>query len=274
MPPALRASASAPSLCALLDSPLASAARRCCTPSPCECPSPGSPTSGAGAEEAPAPTHWVVTVQFKWARSGRYGSARCAPGGECVIVDAEGGEDIGMVIQCEAAAAPEAAGLPAVRGLATEEQQAKWRVELTAAEKQALRGAVTLLPENRVGFRIVHAAYRLDMLELTLYYTVSGRRQPTREQVLSHRDALSTHFGCTVQLALYEYMDQDAANRKILGLGRHRAATGPPRVAPPVQALPTPSVVAKIAHQRGGSGDSAASWGLSSAASDEHAALH
>eukprot|EP01062_Namystynia_karyoxenos_P056076 TRINITY_DN47030_c0_g1_i1.p1 TRINITY_DN47030_c0_g1~~TRINITY_DN47030_c0_g1_i1.p1 ORF type:complete len:361 (+),score=103.17 TRINITY_DN47030_c0_g1_i1:95-1084(+) len=176
----------------------------------------GEPGDEAALPPQPPPPSpaWggsVATVQFKFGFMENFATSIALHAGDCVVVGAEdGGEDLGMVVDCGDATGdvePERS----VRRLATEDDKLLWGRELVEKERAARITIVRLLPENKVGFRVVHVAYQFDQRRIILYYTTS--RPPMLEP---HRESLEQKLGCPVVFRLYTLMSEDAKNRKLL----------------------------------------------------------
>lgn len=258
-------------------------------------PSPAS-SHGGEPEEDFSETMFRVSVQFKWGRSGDF-LALCPYGlGDCVVVRGEvSGEDLGMVAECTMLEPSQARPVRPVLRVAAEKEERAWRGPLVERERMALRTAVRCLPENKVGFRVVHASFQFDMSVLMLFYTTTSPLQ----NMAQHASVMRQMYGGNTFVVFkpYDLMKQDALNRKLLKEIQAGAEALPPQrpvshygradgydmsgrtdpVSPQQYVNRAPLRMPKrtiVAHSRGASFDSVGSGGscaLSSLASEDFA---
>eukprot|EP01064_Diplonema_japonicum_P019782 TRINITY_DN2861_c0_g1_i1.p1 TRINITY_DN2861_c0_g1~~TRINITY_DN2861_c0_g1_i1.p1 ORF type:complete len:216 (+),score=54.30 TRINITY_DN2861_c0_g1_i1:67-714(+) len=210
----------------------------------------------------PQNSSYTVDVQFKWGRLGEYGSKAAFNNGTHVLVEADSGIDMGMVIGCGEGATH---GAKIIHREGTKEESEYWRTQLIEDESKARKQACKLLPENATNIRVLRCSYRFDKQHLLLQYECSGT--PNHQAYLPK---LEKHFSpCTVTIEEIPNLDAEV---------EEKTTTAPAPAAAKAEAVPPKSQESELVkyitkpgnfHSRGESIDSLlSSNGLSSVASE------
>eukprot|EP00755_Sulcionema_specki_P012214 Sspe_Gene.50825::Locus_28251_Transcript_1_1_Confidence_1.000_Length_1214::g.50825::m.50825 len=166
-------------------------------------------------EEVPeGPAAVVVRVQFKWGRQGEFFHTTHLPAGAHVVVQADRGRDLGMVVESFDAHEAHSARRPTFHVLreAKTKEITKWRSHQAKDGKKAAEKAQAVLAEHGLKMHVVHAEYQFDMKKLTFHFT-SPTNHPDFRPVL---DTLFSLFRCRIWFARYGFVERDERNRSIL----------------------------------------------------------
>eukprot|EP01062_Namystynia_karyoxenos_P034027 TRINITY_DN24964_c0_g1_i1.p1 TRINITY_DN24964_c0_g1~~TRINITY_DN24964_c0_g1_i1.p1 ORF type:complete len:506 (+),score=136.92 TRINITY_DN24964_c0_g1_i1:125-1642(+) len=186
----------------------------------------GRDAAGGGADPdafalvpytGPPPAGWVLTVQFKFGRQGEFASEASVPSGTHLVVQADRGEDLGMVVESRPATPADLRGGRVQRVLrqASDSEAAYWRGALAQQELAAREQAQDIIERHGVPMTIVHAEFQFDGRKLTLHFT-------SRESHPDFREALCECYAtwqCRIWFARYSRLGQDIACRRSLGSG-------------------------------------------------------
>eukprot|EP01064_Diplonema_japonicum_P023226 TRINITY_DN3366_c1_g1_i2.p1 TRINITY_DN3366_c1_g1~~TRINITY_DN3366_c1_g1_i2.p1 ORF type:complete len:260 (+),score=41.82 TRINITY_DN3366_c1_g1_i2:56-835(+) len=169
---------------------------------------------------------WVVLVQFKFGRTGKFYSNQEILSGTNVIVQADRGQDMGVVCSCEARSPVHSQDktIQKILKQATPSEIEKWVVTLSELEREAKASAQGMVDRKGIPLQITHAEYQFDTKKLTFHFT-SKDAHPNFRDILD--EAFST-WKCRIWFARYSRSVTDAECRKrlaILGVGPHASAS-------------------------------------------------
>ncbi|KAJ9449092.1 hypothetical protein DIPPA_08137 [Diplonema papillatum] len=175
------------------------------------------PAAGASAVQQSATGPYVVLVQFKWGRQAEFlHSSGDLTLGTHVVVSADRGRDMGMVVETRAADESDKQKANSVRQsivrVATEPEMQRWRVGQPKEEAAAKKMAQRVLSKAGITMKIVHAEYQFDMKKITFHFT-SQCNHPDFRQVL---DPLFGLLRARIWFSRYTNTELDKKNRALL----------------------------------------------------------
>ena len=157
---------------------------------------------------------YIVLVQFKWGRQGEFQNDGSLALGTHVIVSADRGRDLGMVVESRISGKSDRENklMQKVVRVAKAGEIAKWRTNISNEEKAAKRTCQKVMAKVGIVMKVMHAEYQFDMKKVTFHFS-SQTSHPDFRPVL---DSLYSIFRCRIWFARYSNTDLDKANKKIL----------------------------------------------------------
>eukprot|EP01060_Flectonema_neradi_P010177 TRINITY_DN172_c2_g2_i1.p1 TRINITY_DN172_c2_g2~~TRINITY_DN172_c2_g2_i1.p1 ORF type:complete len:343 (+),score=59.66 TRINITY_DN172_c2_g2_i1:46-1074(+) len=167
--------------------------------------------------ELPSPVDsgmtYVVLVQFKWGRQGEFLNNGSLALGTHVIVTADRGRDIGMVVESRLIGSTQKPKtMQKVVRIAKTGEITKWRKNISNEEKAAKRTCQKVMAKVGIVMKVMHAEYQFDMKKITFHFS-SQTSHPDFRPVL---DSLYSIFRCRIWFARYSNTELDKINRRIL----------------------------------------------------------
>eukprot|EP01060_Flectonema_neradi_P040115 TRINITY_DN903_c0_g1_i1.p1 TRINITY_DN903_c0_g1~~TRINITY_DN903_c0_g1_i1.p1 ORF type:complete len:253 (+),score=39.30 TRINITY_DN903_c0_g1_i1:89-847(+) len=203
-----------------------------------------SDSSDVSTHNPYSPLGYVVLVQFKFGRTGEFFHNEPSFMGAYVIVQADRGEDCGVVVSSRyRTSADTNKRILNILRYASSEEQYRWTVVQTEEEKKACKTAQELVSGRNIPMKVVHAEFQFDMKKLTLHFT-SKDAHPRFREVL---DECFAAWKCRIWFARYSRVASDTHCRMLV---KPAASTAPTSVASSVTSSPRPVLVIPAALSR------------------------